>query len=376
MVTSSRKVATLEDDRIDELKAFDDTKAGVKGLVDSKIVKIPRIFIHEKSKINQFPVSSNSRLSVPIIDFAGIDEDETRRSEIINKIRDACERWGFFQIINHGIPTSVMDEMMDAVSRFHEQDTEVKKQYYSRDFSKKFIYNSNFDLYQGPAAYWRDGFECILAPHPPEPEELPVVCRGIMAKYANYVMSLGITLFELLSQALGLKPHHLNEMNCSEGLLLLGNYYPACPEPELTAGLSSHTDSGFLTILQQDQIGGLQVLHENQWIDAPSLPGVLIVNIADLLQLITNDKFKSVHHRVLAKKTGPRISVACFFRTHFQEGTSSRPYGPIKELLSDENPPIYKEITIKEFIVQRYKNGLNGISALSSFKLHNHAPEN
>ncbi|KAL2506623.1 1-aminocyclopropane-1-carboxylate oxidase3 [Abeliophyllum distichum] len=201
MVTSSRKVITLEDDRIDELKAFDDTKAGVKGLVDSEIVKIPH--------------------------FAGIDKDETRRSEIINKIRDACEKWEFFQIINHGIPTSVMDEMMDAVSRFHEQDTEVKKQYYSRDFSKKFIYNSNFDLYQGPAAYWRDGFECILAPHPPEPEELPVVCRGIMAKYANYVISLGITLFELLSQALGLKPHHLNEMNCSEGLLLLGNYYPA-----------------------------------------------------------------------------------------------------------------------------------------------------
>lgn len=88
------------------------------------------------------------------------------------------------------------------------------------------------------------------------------------------------------------------------------------------------------------------------------------------MQLITNDKFKSVHHRVLANKTGPRVSVACFFRTHFRDGISSRLYGPIKELLSDENPPIYKEITVKEFIVQRYKNGLNGISALSSFKLH------
>lgn len=88
------------------------------------------------------------------------------------------------------------------------------------------------------------------------------------------------------------------------------------------------------------------------------------------MQLITNDKFKSVHHRVLANKTGPRISVACFFRTHFRDEISSRLYGPIKELLSDENPPIYKEITVKEFIVQRYKNGLNGISALSSFKLH------
>ncbi|CAI9762717.1 unnamed protein product [Fraxinus pennsylvanica] len=349
MFMNSRKVVTLEVDRIDELKAFDDTKAGVKGLVDSEIVKIPRIFIHDKNKINQFPVSCNSQLSIPIIDFAGIDKDDYRRSEIIDKIRDASENWGFFQIINHGIPTSVVGDMMVAIRRFHEQDIEVKKQYYSRDFSKKFIYNSNFDLYQGPAAYWRDTLECILAPHPPDPEELPAICRGIMTKYAYYVTRLGHTLFELLSEALGLKPDHLNDMNCAEGLLLL---------------------------VHQDQIGGLQVLHENQWINVPSTPGLLIVNIADLLQLITNDKFKSVHHRVLANKRGPRISVACFFRTHFRDGISSRQYGPIKELLSDENPPIYKEITVKEFIVQRYKNGLNGISALSSFKLHKLAPEN
>ena len=97
-------------------------------------------------------------------------------------------------------------------------------------------------------------------------------------------MKVGILLLELFSEALGLDPNHLNNIGCSEGLSILGHYYPSCPQPELTMGTTKHSDNDFLTVLLQDEIGGLQVLNDNKWIDVPPQSGALVVNVGDLLQ--------------------------------------------------------------------------------------------
>ncbi|KAJ4847567.1 hypothetical protein Tsubulata_015387 [Turnera subulata] len=357
----------LDYDRLSELKAFDDTKAGAKGLVDAGITKVPRIFHHPPDNFYNSSLDLDTKFTFPIIDLKGVDQCSDQRKAIVEKVRNASEFLGFFEVVNHGIPEGVLEEMKEGVRRFHEQDPELKKMFYTRDYMKKVVYNSNFDLYSAPTTNWRDSIYCLMAPDPPQPEELPSACRDEIMLFSKEVMKLGNLLFELLSEALGLDPNHLKDMDCSEGLAVLGNYYPACPQPELTLGASKHADSDFLTVLLQDHIGGLQILHQDQWIDVPPIPGALVVNIGDLLQLLSNDKFRSVEHRVLANHRGPRISVACFFSTFLMP--KSRPYGPIKELLTEENPPKYRETTVREYSAHYKDRGIDGTSALLDFRL-------
>lgn len=294
--------------------------------------------------------------------------DPKTRSEIINKVRDASENCGFFQVLNHGIPPSLLNDMLGCVQGFYDQDNEIKKLYYTRDVTKKFVYNSNFDLYsRTKAADWRDTFYTFMAPTPPKPEDLPESLGETLLEFSSHVMNLGLLLFELVSESLGLKPSHLKEMGCAEGMVMICHCYPSCPQPELAVGASRHTDNDFLTVLLQDQIGGLQVFHENHWVDVAPIPGALVVNVGDLLQLISNDKLKSVEHRVVANEEGPRISVACFFSTSLQD--ASRKYGPIEELLSEESPPKYRETTVQDYVIYSNNRGLEATSPLLHYRL-------
>nr|QBM92029.1 1-aminocyclopropane-1-carboxylate oxidase 4 [Rosa x burboniana] len=352
-------------DRAEEVKQFDDSKLGVKGLVDSGLSSIPRIFIHPPEILQQFqPTTRPNAQPIPTIDLSDLHSD--RRSSIVDQVSGACRNFGFFQITNHGIPTVVLDRTIAAVKAFHEQPTEVKARFYRREMGQGVSYLSNVDLYTSKAASWRDTLQVRLGPVPAADDEVPEICRDEIVAWNKEIQRLGEELLGLVSEGLGLRAEKLKEMTCLEGRVMAAHYYPPCPQPDLTVGLTSHSDPGVLTLVLQDHIGGLQVKHDEGWVDVKPVPGALVINVGDLLQIISNEEYKSVDHRVLANPSHePRVSIAVFLNPSNREGV----FGPLPELVSPEKPALYKEFKFSEFMTRFFTKGLDGKTLVNYYKL-------
>ncbi|KAF6998595.1 hypothetical protein CFC21_014704 [Triticum aestivum] len=355
-------MASAQPLRAISLKAFDETRAGVKGLVDAGVTAVPSIFHHPPESLTH-GASRPHRFTVPVINLSSAVGTTTTRAAVVAQVRAAAETVGFFQVVGHGVPEAATSAMLAAVRGFIEEPVEAKAPYYTRDTGRRVRYQSNLDLFQSTAANWRD---TLFMEMPPAPEELPAACRRVAPEYARLVQRrLGRALLGLLSEALGLRPGHLEE---EHGLAC--HYYPACPEPQLTLGTPRHTDASFLTVLLQDAVGGLQVLVDLEdkavWVDVPPVAGALVVNVGDFLQLMSNDRFRSVEHRVVSNGVGPRVSVACFFRTD----RAAAPTRVLAPIVADGDEARYRSTTVEEVVRQYYKvKGLAGISALQHFRL-------
>ncbi|KAI6693482.1 hypothetical protein NL676_021192 [Syzygium grande] len=161
-------------DRYRELKRFDDSKAGVNGLADSGITKLPRFFVRPPEDIaaDRPPGGSSSGLEIPVIDLGSL---AAGRPAAVARVLAAAREVGFFQVVNHGVPGSALA----AARAFHELPGEVKAGYYSREAGRKVKFRSNFDPYESKHASWRDTLFCVMGPDPLDPLELPLVCRTL-----------------------------------------------------------------------------------------------------------------------------------------------------------------------------------------------------
>ncbi|KAG1358762.1 putative 1-aminocyclopropane-1-carboxylate oxidase [Cocos nucifera] len=272
-------------DRLAALKEFDESKTGVRGLVESGVTTIPPIFRHPHLRTSAVAVAATSPdLSIPTIDLS------LPRPLAVDLIRAASRDWGFFQITNHGIPLPVLDRTIAAVRSFNELPPTERSKYYSRSTAGGVSYSSNVDLYRSSAASWRDTIQVMMGPFRAEPDRIPAACRAELLAWDEHVTRVGRAVLGMMAEGLGLGPGRFEEMTCLEGRTMACHYYPPCPEPDLTVGLADHTDPGVLTVLLQDHIGGLQVKRKGEdgecyWVDVKPLPGALVINVGDLLQV-------------------------------------------------------------------------------------------
>ncbi|XAR53825.1 Aminocyclopropanecarboxylate oxidase [Bertholletia excelsa] len=231
----------------------------------------------------------------------------------MEKIRDACENWGFFELVNHGISL----ELLDRVER-------LTKEHYKKCMEQRFkemVANKGLEAVESEIndLDWESTF---FLKHLPvsnvcEVPDLEEDYRKAMKEFAGELEKRAELLLDLLCENLGLEKGYLKKaFYGSKGPSFgtkVGNY-PPCPRPELVKGLRAHTDAGGIILLfQDDKVSGLQLLKEGEWIDVPPMRHSIVVNLGDQLEVITNGKYKSVMHRVLTQTDGTRMSIASFY---------------------------------------------------------------
>ncbi|KAK9074562.1 hypothetical protein SSX86_007160 [Deinandra increscens subsp. villosa] len=350
-------------DRLTEVKQFDESKIGVKGLVDSGVTAIPRFFHHPPENLPGPKPKNRPQLTIPVIDLSG------EKSTVVEEIRRSASTLGFFQIVNHSIPPTLIESAIGSMKEFFEQSTEYKMQFYHREAGKGAAYSTNFDLYQSKAASWRDTLQVRMSPIEPDWEAVPEMCRAVLAEWNKAVTVLGEELMSILCEGLGVKTDRLKELSCLEGRVSVAHYYPHCPQPELTVGLTSHTDPGVLTMVVQNEVGGLlQVKCGDEWADVEAVPGAVVINIGDLLQMMSNDEYKSVQHRVLANPVeGARVSIAVFFNPSKRDNL----FGPFPELISTTKPAVYREFVYEDYMRKFFTKELDGKTLTNFYKVDN-----
>ena len=248
-----------------------DSPIGVQTLVQSGVAKVPSQYIQPPEHRPKHSLESPPPLTVPTIDLFGLDP--SRRDSVRESIGRACADWGAFHVTNHGIPTAVLRDIQRVGAEFFSGATAAEKLRYASDpaWSASEGFGSRMLERDDAVLDWRDYFNHHTLPRSrrdPErwPESPPEGYRSAVGEYADGAAALAREVLRIVSESLGL------ETGCLEGLVgeayqnVVISYYPPCPQPELTLGLQPHSDFGAVTLLIQDDVGGLDVLKDGAWV--------------------------------------------------------------------------------------------------------------
>ncbi|GLU14728.1 hypothetical protein SLE2022_312810 [Rubroshorea leprosula] len=143
------------------------------------------------------------------------------------------------------------------------------------------------------------------------------------------------------------------------------NCYLPCPEPEKVIGLTPHSDAVGLTILLQiNEVEGLQIKKDGKWVPIKPLPNAFIINIGDVLEVITNGAYRSITHRATINSERERLSIATFYNPKYEGET-----GPARSLISQQKPAFFKRLGAEEYFKGLFARRLNEKSYLDTLRL-------
>ncbi|KAK9937509.1 hypothetical protein M0R45_014292 [Rubus argutus] len=338
---------------------------GVKGMVDSGLSKVPEQYIqppHERIvKLNASSVNELTPIDLSKID--GVDHEQ-----VANEIVNAAEALGFFQVVNHGLPMELLESLKDAANNFFGQAPEKKAAYRKGVSPSPYVkYGTSFVPEKEKALEWKDYVSMVYTNDADALSHWPNECKEVALEYLKTSMHMVKKIVKILIEKLGVTLED-SKIDGLIGLTMVNmNFYPTCPNPELTVGVGRHSDMGTLTVLLQDGIGGLYVKVEEdmdagkkgEWIEIPPIPGALVINIGDTLQILSNGRYKSAEHRVRTTSTQSRVSIPIF--------TIPKPterIGPLPEVVASDGVARYREVVFGDYMNNFFGNAHEGKKSL------------
>lgn len=326
---------------------------GVKHMYENGIHQIPNKYIlpanerpdNISPKFTGCPDADTESLKLPIIDFAELLGPY--RARALESLAHACETYGFFQLVNHGIEEGIVADMVDVGRRFFEMPIAEREKYMSADLSSPVRYGTSFNQTNDGVFSWRDFLKLVSdnnnnAAWPSSPADF----RQSAGTYAKETRKLFLSVMEAIMESLGISNTKNEQTELENGSqLMVVNCYPPCPQPDLTLGMPPHSDYGFLTLLLQDTVRGLQIQHRDEWFTVQPIPGAFVVNVGDHLEIFSNGRYKSVLHRVIVNSSHYRISVASLHSVAFTDMVR-----PAPELITEANPRQYRDTDFASFL--------------------------
>ncbi|CAI9106606.1 OLC1v1005800C1 [Oldenlandia corymbosa var. corymbosa] len=348
---------------------------GVKGLVDSGIEKVPKKYIQPSSeRIHKIVGSEKSPYQqfISPIDLSLLDGPN--HDQVVKAIVNASETFGFFQLVNHGVPVDLLESLKLAAHQFFAQPSEKKAVYLPAEGRSHLVkYGTSFAPEKEKALEWKDFLNMIYSNDSEALEHWPMLCKEVALDYLKSSNQMVRRLLTILFENLGEKLED-SKLDSLIGLKMVNmNFYPACPNPDLTVGVGRHSDMGTLTILLQDGIGGLQVKVEKdlsagqkeEWIAIPPCPGALVINIGDALQIISNGRYKSAEHRVRTTSKQSRVSIPIFTIPKPTEKIS-----PLPQLVERDGVAHYREVIFQDYMNNFFGKAHEGKKSLDFARIN------